>query len=163
VIDAINRGAPGTDTRPVRRGRATLVVRAGTDQPVNLVAAAFAQRRQAHLTIGVREETVIIGPLVPPDGTPCLNCLELHRQDRDPLWPVIAAQLAGEGQPEPCTVPTLLAAVAYAATEVLTYVDGGAPGTVGAAVEIGMGGQPRRRAWPPHPACDCVRQRRPRR
>ncbi|GAA4680319.1 TOMM precursor leader peptide-binding protein [Phytohabitans rumicis] len=159
VIDAIERSAPGTETRPIPRGRASLVVQAGSDRPAALLAAGFAQRRQAHLLIGVRDGVAVVGPLVRPGGAPCLNCLELHRQDRDPQWPALAAQLAGEGQPEPCSAPTLLAAAAYAAGEALVYLDGQEPDTLGAAIEISAPGRLRRRAWPPHPACGCARSR----
>lgn len=157
TADAITRAAPDTDTGPVRNGRPTLVVQAGTDRPAALVAAGFAQRRQAHLAIGVRDGTAVIGPLVPPRGAPCLYCLDLHRKDRDPVWPAIAAQLAAGGVPETCTTSTLLAAVAYAAAEALAYLDGGTPETVGAAVEVSAPGRSRRRTWPPHPGCGCAR------
>ncbi|MEJ3743894.1 hypothetical protein WEI85_11445 [Actinomycetes bacterium KLBMP 9797] len=159
VVEAVTRAAPGVETRPVRRGRPSLVVQTGSDRPAALMAAGFAQRRQAHLAIGVRDGTAIIGPLVPPGGAPCLNCLELHRIDRDPAWPAIAAQLAGDGVPEVCGTSTVLAAVAYATAEVLSFLDGESPDTLGAAVEITAPGRTRRRAWPPHPACDCARRK----
>jgi bacteriocin biosynthesis cyclodehydratase domain-containing protein len=159
AADAIARAAPGTETRPVRRGRASLVVQAGSDRPAGLLAAGFAQRRQAHLLVGMRDATPVVGPLVRAGGSPCLNCLDLHRQDRDPAWPELAAQLAGRPPAEPCTAPTLIAAVAYAAAEVLAFLDGGAPETVGAAAEISAPGRIRRRAWPPHPGCGCGSRR----
>lgn len=160
AAEAIARAAPGTETRAVLRGRATLVVQAGADRPAGLLAAGFAQRRQAHLLVGLRDGTPVVGPLVRPGSTPCLNCLDLHRQDRDPAWPELAAQLAGDPPAEPCSAPTLIAAVAYAAAEVLAHLDGGAPETVGAAAEISAPGRIRRRVWPPHPACGCGNRRR---
>jgi len=160
VVEAIGRTAPGTDTRPVRRGSATLVVQAGTDRPAALIAAGYAQRRQPHLMLAVRDGTAVVGPLVRAGGTPCLNCLDLHRQDRDPAWPDLAAQLSGTAGPEACAAPTLIAAAGYAAAEVLTFLDGGAPETVGAATEISSPARMRRRSWPPHPACACCRPRR---
>ncbi|WP_189080854.1 ThiF family adenylyltransferase [Mangrovihabitans endophyticus] len=153
---ALQRAAPDTRTGPVRRGTASLVVQLGFDQPVELLAARFAARRQPHLRVGLREATAIVGPLVPAAGRPCLNCLDLHRSDRDPQWP----QLVRQAQPrvaEPCSVTTVLAATAYACAEVLAYLDGAAAQTVGAAVEIRGPGRVRRRAWPPHPACMCHR------
>jgi hypothetical protein len=161
VAEAIARTAPGTDTRPVRRNEATLVVQAGTPQPAALQAAAYARRRQAHLVLAVRDGTAVVGPLVPPTGSPCLNCLDLHRRDRDPAWPQLAAQLATEADDaEPCAVPTVLAATGFATAEALAYLDGEAPGTIGATVEIGAPGQPRRRSWPPHPGCGCAHRSR---
>lgn len=159
VVAAIARTAPGTETRPVRRGGASLVVQAGVDRPAALLAEGFAQRRQAHLVLDIRDGTAVVGPLVHPGGGPCLNCLDLHRRDRDPAWPGLAAQLAGAPPADACAAPTLIAAAGYAAAEVLTFLDGGAPETVGAATEISAPARVRRRAWPPHPACTCRRRR----
>ncbi|BCB85125.1 TOMM precursor leader peptide-binding protein [Phytohabitans suffuscus] len=160
VAEAIARAAPGTETRPIQRGRASLVVQAGADRPAALLAASYGRRRLAHLVVGVRDGVAVVGPLVLPGGAPCLNCLELHRRDRDPAWPALAAQLAGDARPEPCTAPTLLAAAAYAAGEALLYLDGEQPDTVGGAIEISAPGRTRRRAWPPHPSCGCARRGR---
>jgi hypothetical protein len=177
VADAIQRTVPGTDTRPVRRGDASFVVQTGTPGPAQLHAASYARYRLAHLTAIVRDGTAIVGPLVPPAGSPCLNCLDLHRNDRDPAWPALAAQLAtatptdpAQGGGEPCAAPTVLAAAGFAAAEVLSYLDSRVPGngsgdpqTLGATVEIATPGRHRRRTWPPHPDCDCSRRARRRR
>lgn len=160
VAEALVRAVPGTDTRPIPRGRADLVIQVGMDRPAGLIAAGYAQRRQAHLVLALRDGTPVIGPLVPPTGSPCLNCLDLHRQDRDPGWPRLAAQLATGTEPEPCTTATLLSAVGYATAEALAFLDGGKPETIGGTVEITGPGRVRRRTWPPHPACDCGPGRR---
>ena len=55
---------------------------------------------------------------------------------------------------------TLLAATAFATAEVLTFLDGGTPETLGATVEISAPGRFRRRTWHPHPGCRCLRVRR---
>ena len=158
IADAVTRAAPDTRTHPVRRGAAALVVQLAYEQPVALLAAGHRQRRQPHLAVTVREGTAIVGPFVPPTGGPCLNCLDLHRRDRDPAWPRLGAQLnAAVGQP--CTAATALAATGYATNEALVHLDGGTPQTVGAAVEIDGAGRIRRRAWPPHPACGCTGRR----
>ena len=160
ISAAVARAAPGSGLSRARRTPATLVVQLDPDQPIELVAAAFAQRRQAHLVVSIREGAAVIGPLVPASGAPCLNCLELHRRERDAAWPGVPAG-SRRDDPEPCAVATLLAATAYAAAEVLTFLDGGLPETLGAAVEISTPGRARRRTWPPHPACDCTRRRPP--
>jgi hypothetical protein len=159
VAAGVRRAAPGTHTHPVRRGGADLVVQFAHEQPVALLAAGFAGRRQAHLAVAIREGTAIVGPLVPPTGGPCLHCLDLHRTERDTGWPQLAAQLGGPGV-EPCGVATVLAATACATAEALMFLDGGAPETLGAAVEIAGPGRSRRRTWTPHPACGCGRRRR---
>jgi hypothetical protein len=164
VAAAIGDAAPGTDTRPVRRGAASLVIEVGPARPAPLLATAHAQRRQAHLMVAIRDGVVVVGPLVPPAGSPCLNCLDLHRRDRDPVWPQLAAQLAtgDDERAEPCEVGTVLTATGFAANEVLCYLDGVAPATLGATVEITAPGQLRRRTWSTHPRCGCGQRRRPR-
>ncbi|NYF55083.1 ThiF family adenylyltransferase [Micromonospora purpureochromogenes] len=157
---AIGRTAPGTQTRPLRRGRVELVVHLGADRPAALLAAGYAQRRQPHLLLGLREGVPVVGPLVRPPVGPCLHCLDLHRADRDPGWPGLAAQLAADPADQACAAATLLAAVGYAVAEALAHLDGGAPETLGCAVEIGAAGRFRRRMWPPHPSCGCAGRRR---
>ncbi len=160
--DAVVRVAPATDVRPIRGGKATFIVQAGMSRPAELAALSYARRGVAHLSVDIRDGVAVVGPLVPPAGSPCLNCLDLHRRDRDPAWPALAAQLStGQEAFQPCAVTTALVAVGYAADEVLTYLDGGTPQTVGATVEITGPGRERRRTWPPHPRCDCRRRRRP--
>jgi hypothetical protein len=157
VTEAILRAAPGTATHGVRRGSTSLVVQLDHDQPVSLVAAAHAVRRQPHLVVTIREGVAVVGPLVPPTGAPCLNCLDLHRRDRDEGWPGLPPR---PDQPEPCAVATVLAASAYATAEILTYLEGGAPETLGASVEISSPSRSRRRTWPAHPRCPCGRSQK---
>ncbi|MFB9235299.1 hypothetical protein ACFFWC_07070 [Plantactinospora siamensis] len=157
VIEALGRVAPGVRAEPARRDRAELVVQVGTDRPAALVAAGYAQRRQPHLLVDVRDGVAVVGPFVTALGRPCLNCLDLHRQDRDPGWPGLAAQLAARPRLQPCTTPTLLAATGYATDEILRHLDGGVPETAGGAAELTGPGRVRHRAWPPHPACACSR------
>ncbi|MBB2946152.1 hypothetical protein FB565_005910 [Actinoplanes lutulentus] len=158
VAAAILRTVPGTDVHGTRRPVADLVVQLAHDEPAALVAAAHAGRRQPHLVVAIRDGAAVIGPLVPAGGRPCLRCVDLHRQDRDAGWP--GAPPSAGADTEPCTVATLLAAVAYATAEVLAHLDGEVPETLGAAVEITAPGRFRRRTWPPHPGCDCQRRAR---
>ncbi len=164
AADAVARVAPSTDLRPLRDGSATFVVQAGGYRPAELAAFVYARQAVAHLTLEVRDGTAVIGPLVPPRGSPCLNCVDLHRRDRDPAWPALVAQLATGGDaPPPCAVTTSLVATGYAAEEVLRYIDGSGPRSVGTTIEITGPGLERRRRWPPHPRCDCGLARRRRR
>jgi hypothetical protein len=157
VAEAVARAAPETRTHPVRRSAASLVVQLGHDQPVQLLAANLARRRLPHLAVAIREGSVVVGPLVPPAGGPCLHCVDLYRRERDPGWPELSALVDGPG-PEPCDVTTMLAATAYAAGEALAFLDGRSPETLGASVEIAAAGRFRRRTWPPHSACGCGRR-----
>ena len=129
---------------------ATLVVRLDRDGPPDPLGD-----RRPYLAVTIREGTPVIGPLVPAAGGTCLRCIDLHRTDRDATWPGPAPRPRAEPA-EPCTVVTLLAATAYATSEILAHLDGGEPETLGAAVEIAGPGRARRRSWPPHPACLCA-------
>jgi hypothetical protein len=156
LAETIARAAPGTRTGPLRRGETSFVVHAGGTGPANLAAAGYARRRLAHLALAVRDGTPVIGPLVPPAGGPCLNCVDLHRRDRDPGWPELAAQLARPAS-DPCGAALVLSAAGLAAGEVLAWLDGDAPATLGASIEVATPGRLRRRSWPPHPHCRCRR------
>lgn len=155
--------APGTRTESLRRGDATFVVQVGDHVPAATAAAGYARRRLAHLPISVRDATALIGPLVPPAGAPCLNCVDLHRRDRDPDWPQLAAQLGTDGYAAPCAAADAVTAAGIATREVLSWLDGTTPQTLGASVEIAADGLLRRRRWPPHPDCGCVRTPAPHR
>jgi bacteriocin biosynthesis cyclodehydratase domain-containing protein len=165
AADAVRRAAPDVDLGPLRAGQATFAVLVGFDAPATLTALSYGARRLAHLAVAIRDGTVVVGPLVVPGRTPCLNCLDLHRRDRDPGWPAIAAQLQTPTDiAEPVAATTALSAAAYAAAEVLTHIDGGVPRTLGATVEIRAAGEWVRRRWSQHPRCGCrrrVRSRRP--
>jgi bacteriocin biosynthesis cyclodehydratase domain-containing protein len=162
VPEVVARAAPGVDLTPLSPDDATLAVRVGFDPtPAALAAQAYARRRLPHLVVAVRDGAVVVGPFVPPAGSPCLGCLDLHRADRDPAWTSLAAQLATEPPPtQACAATTTLVGVGYAVTEALTYLDGGSPRTRGATIEIDGAGGERRRSWHPHPRCDCRRIRR---
>ncbi|MGC9668843.1 hypothetical protein ACNTMW_20075 [Planosporangium sp. 12N6] len=162
VTAAVVRAAPDVDVTALRPGEATFVVRVGFDAtPAALVARGYARRRLPHLAVAVRDGAVVIGPFVPPAGSPCLACLDLHRGDRDPAWETLAAQLATEPPAAgACAATTALIGAGYAVAEVLAYLDGDAPRTRGATIEIAGAGGEKRRSWPPHPRCDCRQTRR---
>lgn len=151
VTDALARAVPEVKTSAVRREAASLLIQLGYAEPVALVAARHARRRQPHLALTVREGVAIIGPYVPAAGSPCLNCVDLQRRERDPGWP------AGYPAAEPCGVVTVLAATALATAEALAVLDGEPPETAGASVEISRTGRRRRRTWRVHPDCGCDR------
>jgi bacteriocin biosynthesis cyclodehydratase domain-containing protein len=161
AAEALHRVAPDVASTPLRATRASFVVLVGCSAPASLTALSYGSRRLAHLAVSVRDGTVVVGPLVRPGRSPCLNCLDLHRLDRDPDWRVVAAQLnTGPDVAEPIAATTALTGAAYAAFEVLTHIDGGSPATIGATVEISEPGRTARREWSQHPACGCRRRAR---
>jgi hypothetical protein len=162
--EAVLRAAPFTDTRALRVGGASFVVQVGQGVPAELAAFAYARKSLAHLLIEERDDIVLIGPLVPPSGSPCLRCLDLHRRDRDPAWPTLVAQLATSIDSAPTiSTATTLIAVGVAVAQVLAYLDGDDAPTIGASIEVGPPSTLRRRSWGPHPRCDCAYRSRQRR
>jgi bacteriocin biosynthesis cyclodehydratase domain-containing protein len=115
--------------------------------------------RRAHLLVMVRETSALIGPLVLPGASPCLRCVELARADRDPAWPVLAAQLVAEKRAvEPCDVALASAAAALAAMHLLSWIDDpdAASPLAGGTLELGLGDLSlRRRTVAAHPECGC--------
>jgi bacteriocin biosynthesis cyclodehydratase domain-containing protein len=163
AAEALRRAAPDVELAPLDRSRASFAVLVGFTAPAALTALSYGTRRLPHLAVSVRDGTVVVGPLVRPGSSPCLNCLDLHRADRDPDWGAIAAQLHTSPElPEAVTAATVLAGAAFAAEEVLTHIDGGRPSTLGATVEISAPGRTARRQWSQHPGCGCRRRGRSR-
>ncbi|MCB0923995.1 MAG: cyclodehydratase [Mycobacterium sp.] len=125
--------------------------------------------RVPHLPVRVRDGAGLVGPLVIPGVTSCLICADLHRTDRDPAWPALAAQLREViGTADR---PTLLATAALALGQVQRVIAGVRAGAAPDAVtgvpdapppefdvswEIDVGsGAIRARRWPRHPLCGC--------
>jgi bacteriocin biosynthesis cyclodehydratase domain-containing protein len=117
-------------------------------------------RHRPHLPVVVRETTAMIGPLVLPGRTPCLRCVELTRGDRDPVWPVLAAQLIGGPRSiEPGDVVLASAAASIAVLHVLAWLDCGSlelPSSAGGSLELSLVDlRLRRRTVAAHPGCGC--------
>lgn len=163
-VDAVLRAAPETDTRAMRDGAPTFVVQIGQTAPAELVAFRYARQELPHLLIEERDGVILVGPLVSEAGRPCLNCVDLHRRDRDPAWPAMIAQLStGAEAPFATSMVTTMIAAGVAAGQVLAYIDVGSAAAVGASFEINGTVQHRRRAWTVHPRCDCATRKRRRR
>jgi bacteriocin biosynthesis cyclodehydratase domain-containing protein len=116
-------------------------------------------RHRPHLPVVIRETTAVIGPFVVPGETPCLRCVELTRGDRDPTWPVLAAQLIGATPSvEPSDIALASAAASIATLHVLAWLDasGGPPSTFGGTLELSLTDlRLRRRTIAAHPGCGC--------
>lgn len=154
VLAALAQRFPGTRTAASRNGPPDLVVLA---RPGVFSATEELQRAgTAHLLLDIREASGVVGPFVLPGRSACRRCQDLHRRDRDPAWPRVAAQLdrAAVGDP---ALPGAVAALA--ALHVLTWLDSGGdrrPPSVDGTVEVCLpDGTVRRRTWTPHPACGC--------
>ncbi len=159
AAEALRRAAPEIRSTPPAPGRRPdLVVLASTEPVDTTLRTALAGGRVAHLVAGVRETTAVVGPLVLPGQTGCLRCGDLHRADRDPAWPVVAAQLVGirRRREEPCDVVLATVAASLAALHCLAHLDGRPSAATGASLELSLTDwRLRRRSWPAHPRCDC--------
>jgi bacteriocin biosynthesis cyclodehydratase domain-containing protein len=114
-----------------------------------------------HLPVRIRDGTGLIGPLVLPGATSCLNCADLHRSDRDASWPVLAAQLEGTvGSADRATVLATAAVALNQVDQVIDAIRGGArraepPPTLDATLEFDIGSRTTVvRRWSRHPLCD---------
>lgn len=113
-----------------------------------------------HLSVVLRAADAVVGPLVRPGQDPCLRCLDLHRTDTDPAWPVVLAALtrpADTAHAATGEVGVLAGAcAAVAAGHVLALLAGATPPTCGATLELALPDLvTRERRWTPHPACGC--------
>lgn len=134
-----------------------LVVLAPCQDEEDGTASALTLAGVPHLLAAVRGPVGVVGPLVLPGVSACLQCLDLTRTDRDPAWPVMAAQLSSpRREVEPCDSSLAVAVAAHAALQVLARLDGRTPATLGGTLELTLPDwRWRRRSWPLHPDCGC--------
>ena len=118
--------------------------------------------RVPHLSVRVRDGAGLVGPLVIPGVSSCLCCVDLHRTDRDPAWPALAAQLRDVvGAADRATVLATAALALGQLHHIIAAVHGdqaggGPPATLNATVEVDVAAQRiRARRWSRHPLCGC--------
>ena len=135
----------------------------GVGEPDRELVDGWSRAGTPHLLVRLTEGRAVVGPFVQPGTTACLRCLDAHCTDADPAWPLLVRQYASaasrdraDGAPEP--VDPLLAslAVAWAARDLASYVDGGRPSTWSATVTVHPQlSRIETRSWLRHPACGC--------
>ncbi len=163
VLGLPRDAAAASAGRPGGRPDIVVVAPAGSTPVTEELAERLVADRVPHLLVTVRETTGAVGPLVLPGSTACLTCVDLHRRDRDPVWPLVAAQLA---EPSPRLLDACDAALATVVAgvttlQVLALIDsrqsgGPRPASAGAALELALPDwRLRRREWAPHPSCAC--------
>ena len=119
----------------------------------------------AHLPVRVRDGVGLVGPLVVPGVTSCLECADLHRSDRDAAWPAVAAQLRHTvGCADRATVLATAALALNQIDHVVRAVRGGEhagraadpPPTLDTTLEFDLTvGSVVARRWSRHPQCPC--------
>jgi bacteriocin biosynthesis cyclodehydratase domain-containing protein len=155
---AIHRAAPGADTTPLPLGERPDLTVLAVDAPVSderRDALHAADAPYLAVTLGI--DHGVVGPLVLPGLTGCLQCADLHRRDRDPAWSALAVQLTvgrRHGPVSDVAMATVIAGVA--AQQALTFLDGGEPACIDGTIELRLPDwRLRRRSWPAHPECGC--------
>jgi len=127
--------------------------------PASGVIASLHAEGIPYLLVRMRDGTGVVGPLVVPGRTSCPHCMDLHRRDLDPAWPLLALQLAG--RPQPGELAATQATAGFAAAQALRMLDwwlsgAGAPALGNASLEIDTAaGTVLTKPWPPHPDCRC--------
>ena len=135
----------------------------GVGEPERDLLDGWTRSGTPYLLVRLTEGRAVVGPFVLPGTTACLRCVDAHRTDLDPAWPLLVRQYAAaaehdraDGASEPVDPLLAALAVAWAARDLASYVDGGRPSTWSSTVTL----HPRlarleTRTWLRHPACGC--------
>lgn len=128
-----------------------------TEEVPEQLARVLVRDGVPHLLARTQGLVGLVGPLVLPWRSTCLQCVALVRAAIDPDWPhLLPYEELGRRPPE-ATHGVLAAAVAaQAALQALELLEGGTPASVGGSLELELPDwRWRRRTWPTHPSCDC--------
>ena len=163
AAEAVHRVSPGARTACPPRPDLVVLLGAGALDAAGV--QHLVQDDVPHLGVLVRDDDVVVGPVVLPGRSACLHCLDLHRCDVDlhrcdvdPLWPGVLRQLVTDRPTaRPVPVPALTqVAAGITALMALAQLDGRgtAPGST-ATVSLPFGAV-RWGRWAPHARCGCV-------
>lgn len=149
---------------PTSRTRtATVGALVGVGEPDRELLDGWTRAGTPYVVVRMTEGRARLGPFVAPGRTACLRCVDAHHTDADPAWPLLVRQYAAasrrdrpDGAPEPLDPLLAALAVAWAARDLASYVDGRRPSTWSATVTL----DPDRDAletqvWHRHPECGC--------
>ncbi len=132
-----------------------VVVGAGPLDPS--AASAWLAADTPVLPVWSQPAQASIGPLLTPEGRPCLRCLELTRAGLDPGWPWLRAQLTGRAvsSPEPVDgEPALRLLAAGLVTSTVADHLAGRLREPDWSIEVALPGPTlERRHWRHHPEC----------
>ncbi len=154
-VGAIRSGPYAVDAADATGARPDLVLVVGPAPVAPGRVQPLRARGIRHLVVAIAEASAVLGPLVTPGRSPCLECLDRQRADRDAGWPAALEGLA-VGAPEAVACEPTLAALATGLAVAVTVaaLQGQCPG--GVTLEVGLP-WPRvvQRQWSAHPACGC--------
>jgi hypothetical protein len=149
--------AAGVGTTGGPDGAAAVLV-AGHAEPAHARLDELFRLGLPHLVLAVAGDAVTLGPFVAPDLTACRRCVDAHRAEQDPRRAVVAEQYAAADGTEPCDPALLALGVAWAARDLVTFLEGDRPATWSATVRITPDLAVARRRWTRHPHCGCAWQ-----
>lgn len=140
-------------------GEGAVFAEHGTTDAISLVVTAHVLTPQAtsawmsadrtHLPVVFDAAGVTVGPVIVPGETACAGCLAIEARERDPAWPMLAAQLVGRRLDPP--TPALVCEAAALIVRMLDAFDANDPVTRSVSSGRGL-----RRSWRTHrPSADC--------
>ena len=147
--------APGADEQPQ-----FVVIVERFMQPASQAQSLLAAQIP-HLVVKVTDRSLVVGPLVPASGGPCLSCVALHEAQQNPVAAVLAAQLCAMS-PGAETDACCRAAGTIVASVLLRWV-AGATELIGRRLRfpVAFGSPsfvPEQFVIAPHPECACALQ-----
>lgn len=148
----LNAGAAAASGRLPQRGDLAILV---SPRALSHVAGRpWRDLGVAHLPVIWERESATVGPLVTPGG-PCLECLDLARAERDPVWPELIHQLTVLPDVAPTQIDPALRTTCAGLTAMLAAAHlRGAGWPPGLALEIALPDpEVRYRRWSRHPRC----------
>ncbi len=132
------------------------VVALDTAEPDRLIPTGLLADGHPYLIVRGLPDGAVVGPLVVPGRTPCLNCCDLLTRDLDPGWPALLGQFTRTTVQPPASAAAFAAAVATLQAQ--AWLSGRPSEAEGATLEVrSWDGCGRWRMWPRHPDCPCQR------
>ncbi len=116
--------------------------------------AVLRQLGGPQLIVACSDLGASVGPLVVPGRTACLRCEDLHRLERDPVWPELLLQLSRPRSSDAAPAGLHWAA-GVAVLHATSWLAGGVPDSLGAGLVLDLDGALRVRPLRAHPGCGC--------
>lgn len=139
-----------------------LVITTNQDLPDRQLLSALMDHGQAHLPVLLRERDILIGPLVIPGETACVQCIDRHLADMNPQRPDRRERLKSAAAEGICAAAEetalAFAAASTAVLQTLLFVDGvHRPSSWSTVLQVrAADGSSFQRSYEPHPRCGCA-------
>lgn len=166
-VQVVGHGSPARlarrllESESLVSGRTRLGLLISVGEPDRSLLDPWVRDGVAHVVVRFAEGIATIGPFVVPGQGACLRCLDEHRAESDPRWPLLLRQLTepderADGLPEPADPALQTLAVAWAVRELTSYVEGRRPATWSATLRLPPDlADAESITWLRHPGCGC--------